>query len=67
MALTTIEVVGVVERDADRRRDGTGVDQRKPAERDDTEQQLGGVARGPVVEAELVTDRGERLLAGGTR
>ncbi len=54
-----------VERDADRGRDGARVDQRKPAERDDAEEQLRRVARRRVVEAELGADRGERLLAGG--
>ncbi len=67
VALATIEVIGLVERDADRRCDGAGVHQRKPTERDDTEKELGGVARGLVVEAELVADRGERLLAGDMR
>ena len=65
MALATLQGVGVVQRDADRGRDRAGVDQGKPAERDDTEQQLGRVARRRVVEAELGADRGERLLARG--
>ena len=41
------------------------VDQGKPAEGDDAEQQLRRLARRRVVETELRADRGQRLLPGG--
>ena len=45
VALAPLEVVGSLELDAHRRGDGARVDQGKPAERDDAEQQLSRLAR----------------------
>ena len=60
-----LQVLGVLQRDADRGRDGAGVDQVEPAQGDDAEQQLRRLARGCVVQAQLGADGGKRLLARG--
>ena len=65
VALASLEVLGALELDTDGRRDRPRVNQGKPAQRDDAEEQLGGIARLRVVEAELGADGGERLLPGG--
>lgn len=65
MATSALEVLGVFQGHTNRRCDRPGVNQVKPAEGDDAEQQLRGVARQGVVETELRADRGHRLLAGG--
>jgi hypothetical protein len=60
-----LEIFGVLQRHAHGGGDGTGVDQVEPAERDDAEQELRGLARGRVVEPQLRADRGQRFLARG--
>ena len=65
VALAPLELGGIVERDADGGRYGLGMDEVEPAERDDAEEELGRVARGGIVEAELGADRRQRLLPGG--
>ena len=57
VALPALEVLGVVEGNADGRGDGAGVDEWKPAEGDHAEEQLRGVAGGSVVETEFVADQ----------
>src|SRR5690349_5081960 len=64
VTLAALEVAGALEVYTNGRRDGTDMDQRKPAQRDDAEEELGRVTRLGVVEAQLRTDGGERLLAG---
>src|SRR5262245_61160254 len=65
VTLAPLELASVVERDADGRGHGLGVDEVEPAEGDDAEKELGRVARGGVVEAELGADCRQCLLAGG--
>jgi hypothetical protein len=64
VALADLPVRGVGQVDTDRGRDGIGVDEREPAERDDAEEQLRGFTRRRRIEPELGGDRGERLLPG---
>src|SRR3954471_930524 len=65
VTLAALQRFRVTQGDADRGRDGARVDQGKPAERDDAEQQLRGFARRRVVETELRADRGQSFLPGG--
>ena len=44
VAPAALEVVGVLQRDSDCRRDGAGVDQVEPAEGDDAEEQMCRIA-----------------------
>jgi hypothetical protein len=65
VALPALELLQGLEAYADSRGDGSGMDQRKPAECDDTEQQLRRVAGFGVVQPELGADGRERFLSGG--
>jgi hypothetical protein len=65
VTLPAFQLFGIAETHAHRRRDGAGVDQREPAERDDAEQELGGFPRGRILEPELGADRSQGFLPGG--
>jgi hypothetical protein len=65
LSLAPLEIRRVLQRHADGRSHRAGVDQRKPAERDDAEQQLRRVARGRIVQPQLGADSGKSFLSGG--